>query len=266
MNFYTFAPIATVLDAAYSLVAGLATVLAPLAGPASAALAIVAITLLVRTALIPVGASQVRAEFARRRMAPLLREVQRKYKKDAQLLQRKTMELYASEKVSPFAGILPTLLQAPVLSVVYGLFVLANVNGHVNSLLSAHLFGAPLGTSLVAALSSGIDLPSAAVFLVLLAAIATVAWISRRIALRMAADDAPPKSSAITTPAVPGMQQLTSVLSWLPFLTVVFAAFVPLAATLYLAVTTTWTLVERILLRRRFTRSLARSVAPVAAI
>jgi len=33
---------------------------------------------------------------------------------------------------------------------------------------------------------------------------------------------------------------------------VVFAALVPLAATVYLTVTTTWTLVERAILRRRY--------------
>jgi YidC/Oxa1 family membrane protein insertase len=38
----------------------------------------------------------------------------------------------------------------------------------------------------------------------------------------------------------------------LPYLTAVFAIFVPLAASLYLAVTVTWTLAQRIVLRRRF--------------
>jgi YidC/Oxa1 family membrane protein insertase len=52
--------------------------------------------------------------------------------------------------------------------------------------------------------------------------------------------------------AIPGMAGMTSMLSWLPFITVVFAAIVPLAATLYLTITTTWTLVERTLLRRSF--------------
>jgi YidC/Oxa1 family membrane protein insertase len=45
---------------------------------------------------------------------------------------------------------------------------------------------------------------------------------------------------------------MARILSWAPYLTVVFAAFVPLAATLYLAVTTTWTQVERAILRRRY--------------
>jgi YidC/Oxa1 family membrane protein insertase len=44
--------------------------------------------------------------------------------------------------------------------------------------------------------------------------------------------------------------QLTRVLSFLPFITVVFAAFVPLAAVLYLLTTTSWTVAERVSLRR----------------
>jgi YidC/Oxa1 family membrane protein insertase len=46
------------------------------------------------------------------------------------------------------------------------------------------------------------------------------------------------------------MQGLGPALSWLPFITVVFAAVVPLAATIYLSVTTAWTLAERVILRR----------------
>ena len=47
-------------------------------------------------------------------------------------------------------------------------------------------------------------------------------------------------------------RRVAAVLSWAPFITVVFAGFVPLAAALYLTVTTAWTLVERALLRKRF--------------
>jgi YidC/Oxa1 family membrane protein insertase len=50
------------------------------------------------------------------------------------------------------------------------------------------------------------------------------------------------------------MQRMSGPLSWLPFITVVFATIVPLAATIYLAVTTAWTLVERVILRRMLSR------------
>jgi YidC/Oxa1 family membrane protein insertase len=243
VDIYSFAPVAAVLDAAYSVVTALATALEPVAAGAGSAIAIVLITLALRLALIPVGASQVRAEFTRRRLAPRLQQLQKRHKKNPQLLQQKTMELYAREKASPLAGILPTLLQAPVLSVVYGLFILTTVNGHPNGLLTEHLFGVPLGTSLAHLLGSGAFGPDLLVFAGLLLIIGVVAFTSRRIALRFA--------SPLPDAAAPGVARVNAVLSWLPFITVLFAALVPLAATLYLTVTTAWTLVERQVLRHR---------------
>jgi len=242
VDIYTFGPVAAVLDAAYSVVTGLQHLLDPVAGGASAALAIVAITLLLRLLLIPVGRSQVRAEFTRRRLAPRLQELQRRYKGKPEVLQQKTMELYTNEKASPIAGLLPALAQAPVLSVVYGLFILPSVNGHANGLLAENLFGAPLGTSFAHLVTTGAISTDLLVYGALLVVIASVAFASRRVAL------------AFTRPAdvaAPAMARMNAALSWLPFVTVVFAALVPLAATIYLAVTTTWTLVERQVLRRR---------------
>lgn len=249
MDIYSFAPVAIVLDFAYFLVSSLADLLSPLAGSLSTAAAIVAITLIVRTVLIPVGRSQVRAEFTRRRLAPKLKELQQRYKKNPELLQQKTMELYTAEKASPLAGCLPTLLQAPVISTVYGLFILQGINGHPNALLAEQIFGVQLGTPLLGFLGTGSAWPGVLVYVVLLCVIAAVAWLSRRAALR----NAPPPADGL--PA--GMQNLTGILSWIPFITVIFAAVVPLAATLYLAVTTSWTLVERTLLRRRYEHELA---------
>jgi YidC/Oxa1 family membrane protein insertase len=241
MDIFAAGPIAGLLDVVYQFVTALSQVLAPIAGSASAALAVVVLTLIVRTLLIPVGMSQVRAQFPRRRLAPKLAELQRAHAADREKLQRKTMELYAREKASPFAGCLPLVLQAPVLSLVYALFLHPSINGHSNALLSQHLFGVPLGTSFVHVLGSGsLSLPSVGVFMAFLAAIAAVTAVSRTLlALPPVQGSAPAQQN-----------QLTRVLSFLPFITVVFAAFVPLAAVLYLLTTTSWTVVERVTLRR----------------
>jgi YidC/Oxa1 family membrane protein insertase len=240
MDFYSFPPIAVALDGAYSVVTWLAATLVPLAGTAGTAFAVVLVTLAVRLLLIPVGVSQVRAEFTRRRLAPMLQELRRRHRDDPELLQRKTMQLYADEKASPFAGCVPALLQAPVLSLLYGLFVLPGVNGHANALLEDELLGVPLGTSFAAFLTGLVPGMDVLVFLALLAVIGLVAWGSRRMALRAQEPAEVPEQ----------LRGVRSALSWLPFLTVMFAAVVPLAATLYLAVATTWTLAERSVLRR----------------
>lgn len=205
---------------------------------------IVLVTLLLRAVLIPVGRAQVRAEFVRRRLAPKLRELQRRYQASPELLRRKTAELYAAEKASALAGCLPTLLQAPVVSTVYALFVLASINGHPNPLLMESLGGVPLGTSFLAFLGGAPAWPGSVVFAVLLAVIAVTAGFSRRLAAAYA--------SPVVPPAQPSATRLTAILSWLPFVTLVFASVVPLAATLYLTFSTVWTLVERGILYRSF--------------
>lgn len=231
MNIYAFGPIAAVLDTASSLVISLSDALTPLAGATSAALAIVLITLALRAALIPVGVSQVRAQRVRDRLAPRIAALRQRHSKDAARMQRELSALYASEKASPMAGCMPLLVQAPILSGVYALFVLPTIAGHANALLSHGLFGAPLGTSLIAALGSGSPLailvPAVVVMLVL-----AIALVNRHRAVRVAV----------------GATGLTRALSWLPLLSVPFAAIAPLAAALYLLVSMGWSAVERPLL------------------
>jgi YidC/Oxa1 family membrane protein insertase len=244
VDLYSVAPVAALLQAAAAAVTAFSSALAPVTGASSTALVIVLVTLLLRAVLVPVGRAQVRAEFVRRRLAPKLRELQHRYRADPELLSRKTAELYAAEKASPLAGCLPTLLQAPIVSTVYALFVLASINGHPNPLLAQGLGGVPLGTSFLAFLGAAPVWPGVVLFATLLAIIALTAGFSRRLAARYA--------PSVVPTGQPTGTRLAAILSWLPFLTVVFASIVPLAATLYLAVSTAWTLVERSILYRSF--------------
>ena len=160
MDIFAFPPLAALLNAAYGALAGLSDLLTPLAGASAAALAVVLVTLLVRALLIPVGISQAKAEQTRARLAPRLRELQRRHKKNPERLQKEMLELYRSENTSPFAGMLPVLAQAPVVGILYTLFLRPEIAGHPNELLTHDLFGAPLGTSLVSALFGGTATPA----------------------------------------------------------------------------------------------------------
>lgn len=250
MDIYAFGPVAAVLDTAYSLITGLSSALHPLLGASSSAVTIVLITLLVRAVLIPVGLSQARAAQMRTRLAPQLAALQRRHGTDREALQRATMKLYTDEKASPLAGCLPLLLQIPVVSTIYALFILPTINGHPNALLSDTLAGVPLGSSFTHLLSAGtLTWPAAAVFPLLIAVIAVVAQLSRKLL----PTPVPAASAAAPTPGSPGVPNLaglTRVLGFMPFMTAVIAAFVPLAAGLYLLVTVSWSLGERLILRR----------------
>ncbi|MCR2762458.1 membrane protein insertase YidC [Microbacterium sp. zg.B48] len=241
MDLFALPPIAATLDAAYALLMGLAAFLHPITGAASAAVAVILLTLLVRAILIPTGVAQAKAEQTRARLAPKLIALQRKHKNGRERLQRETMRLYADEKASPFAGCLPVLIQAPVVGVIYALFLHTSIAGHPNGLLTEPLLGVPLGTSLIAELGTGaVTFGTGAVFVVLIAAIAAVAEITRRILRPQPAVDS-------TAPGSVGALHLVGLLQ---FASAVAAIFVPLAAGLYLLVTVTWTLVQRVILRR----------------
>ena len=243
MDLFSFPPISATLDAAYALLMGLASLLQPITGGASAALAVVILTLLVRTILIPTGIAQAKADQTRARLAPKLQKLQRRHKNDRERLQRETMKLYADEKASPFAGCAPVLIQAPIIGIIYTLFLHTVIAGHPNNLLTEQVFGVPLGASFVGLIGSGsFTWPAAAVFGVVILLIVAVAEITRRL-LRPLPTAHPP------TPGGEGMLRLVGVLQ---FGTAVAAVFVPLAAGLYLLVTVAWTLAQRIILRRRF--------------
>lgn len=268
MDLYSFAPIATVIDVAYSVLMALAAVLDPLFGAASAAAAVVLVTLVVRAVLIPVGVSQARAEQMRARLAPRLADLQRAHGTNPERLQRETMALYREEGTTPFAGCLPMLAQAPVVAIIYAVFLLPTINGHPNLLLEQTLFGVPLGSSLAGSIVSGAAEPVAfAVFGVVIVLIAAVGEATRRLSrpggpigprplpVRAPGDSsAAPGGRADAAPGVPAIDpaKLAPMLGVLQFVTAVIAIFVPLAAGLYLVVTVAWTLGQRVVLRRRF--------------
>jgi YidC/Oxa1 family membrane protein insertase len=266
MNPYEFGPIAAVLDAAYGVVMSLSSFLTPYAGTASAAVAVIVVTLLVRALLIPVGVSQVKAANARKRLAPHLAALQKKHGKDRETLQRKTLELYQREKVSPTAGCLPMLLQIPVVSTIYGLFIVTTINGHPNALLAESLLGMPLGKSFAGLVTTGALEPATGVMAgVIVVVIAVVAQLSRMLLAEPlpGAPGGPP--AAPSTPGVPDLSGMMRTLSFLPFMTAIVALFVPLAAALYLVVTTVWTFSERWILRRLLPPAEAQNASSVPA-
>ena len=99
MDPFSLPPLAALLEGAHSLLDGLTSLIHPIAGTSSAALAILILTGIVRAFLVPVGASQakasqVKAEGTRRRLDPQLIELQRRNRKDPFSLQQTTAELY----------------------------------------------------------------------------------------------------------------------------------------------------------------------------
>ncbi|MER5333276.1 membrane protein insertase YidC [Micromonospora sp. NPDC002717] len=235
-----FAPLHDAVDAAGGALSWLTTLLAPLAGGAATAAAIVVLTVAVRLLISPLTVAQVRGERRRAALAPEVRDLQRRYAHDPARLQGELFALYRANGASPVAGCLPMLLQAPVLLVMYRLFTTADGG---TGPLAERLAGVPLGHHLGDGLGGAV-LP---LFGVLLAALLALAWWTSRRMRRAAAATG---TVAGTPTEGPGAAVLGRLLPLLPYATVLVALVLPLAAVIYLVTTTAWSALEQAVLRR----------------
>jgi YidC/Oxa1 family membrane protein insertase len=242
------------VDAAYYVVSALAGALTPLAGGLAVAAAIVVATVAVRVLLLPFAYYALRGQVAQSRLAPQLQALRQRYRRDPDRLTREVRSLYRANGTSMFAGYLPLLLQWPLLSVTYLLFRSGTINGAPNTLLRHHLLTVQLGAHWLTA--PGPLSLQGAVFAALFVVLALVGYLAVRVSRRIFPPPATAASPAAASPAPasPAAASPASPSPWLarvaPLVTVVFAAFLPLASGLCLATTTAWTLLERRVLAR----------------
>ena len=118
----------TVLDAFEAALTFLHDLFVPLFGEASWGWAIIALTLIVRVALLPLAIKQTRSMRAMQALQPQIKELQKKYKVDRDLMRKdpeqykakkaklneEMMALYQREGANPAASCLPLLAQAPI--------------------------------------------------------------------------------------------------------------------------------------------------------
>ena len=88
--------------------------------------AIVVVTLVVRTIVAPLTARQLRSSKEIQRMAPLVAEVRRKHKGNNQKIYQETQALYREHGVNQFAGCLPAFAQLPILLILYQVLIRAS--------------------------------------------------------------------------------------------------------------------------------------------
>jgi YidC/Oxa1 family membrane protein insertase len=205
--------------------------------------AIIAFTIAVRIVLMPLSLRAFRAQVAATRLAPQLLALRRRYAKQPERLQSEMSALYRQEGTSMFASIKPLLFQWPFLSVMYLLFRSPLIAGKPNTLLAHDLLGVPLGSHWLS--GAGLASMQGGVFLGLFALLAGLCWLSGRLGQRMAV---PAADGTPGTPGTPGTGVLVKALA---YLTVVIAAFTPLAAGIYLLTSMGWSLAERRFFFRR---------------
>ena len=82
-------------------------------------LSIIALTLVVKALFYKLTETQYRSMAGMRRVMPKMESLKETYGDDRMKLQQATMELYKKEKINPFGGCLPMLVQMPVFIALY---------------------------------------------------------------------------------------------------------------------------------------------------
>jgi YidC/Oxa1 family membrane protein insertase len=117
--------------------------------------AIVALTVIVRIALVPLAVRQIHSMQAMQAHMPEMKAIQQKYKNDKKRQQEELMRFYRENKINPAASCLPLLAQFPVFIALYlvlrhfskhppagslsWLHIVPNIAAHANAHWSGYL-------------------------------------------------------------------------------------------------------------------------------
>lgn len=84
--------------------------------------AVIVLTILIKILLYPLGIKSIKSQKALAGLQPKIKEIQEKYKDNKEQQTREMLELYKKEKINPFSGFLPLLIQLPILIALFLVF------------------------------------------------------------------------------------------------------------------------------------------------
>ena len=209
-------------------------------------LAIVILTLLLRTALIPLTRKQLKSTREMQVLQPKLKELQAQYRSEPQELMRRQQALYKEHGVNPASGCLPLIIQMPFLYALYFSFrdalqvgnvaavtKVANIDKHIYSFLP-HVTVATLPHTQF--FWTSLATPDPWHILPVVAALLTFFQMRMATPVRK---PGPRGASDATTQATSMMQYI------MPFMTLFIGLSFPAGLALYWCVTTTFSAVQQ---------------------
>lgn len=85
-------------------------------------MAVIILTVMIRIILYPLMIKSIRSQKILSDLQPKIQEIQQKHKDDKEKQSKELMALYQREKINPFGGCLPLLIQLPILIALYRVF------------------------------------------------------------------------------------------------------------------------------------------------
>ena len=201
-------------------------------------LAIVALTVLIRSLLLPLTLKQLRSMYRMAQFTPQIKKLREKHGSDPQRLQRETLAFYKENRINPLASVLPALAQLPVFLSLY--YMLRSDLRHdicpgINPPGTSN--PQPCGETAASHFLFIPDLTSRATGAVLVALIVLYVG-SQLLSLLLSAN-----------PTMDKTQRMIFIA--LPFLFIAIAWQLPAGLLVYWITTNTWTIVQGVIVRRR---------------
>jgi YidC/Oxa1 family membrane protein insertase len=206
-------------------------------------MSIIALTVVVRAALLPLTLKQFKSMQSLQRLAPEIKALQEKYKDDKQRLNQEMMKFYQENKVNPFGSCLPLVLQLPVF---FSLFYMLRKDLKVDICPGIVQYAAQHNTTVTHVTCNQVD-PGSASFLFIndLTARATGATLAILLILYVGSQLL---SSVLMSVTADRNQRYIMIA--LPFVFVPFIQSFPAGLLVYWITTNLWTVGQQYVIRR----------------
>ena len=188
-------------------------------------IAIIVLTLLIRVILFPLSQKSIKSQMRMAQFKDQIKDIQNKYKSKEEQ-SRELMKFYKENKINPFSGCLPLIIQLPILLALYRVFI--NVLDPKNGLLLGHTF---LGI---------IDLSVASPILAILAGVSQ--FFASRLAMKRTVTMPQPGASDKTANAQKSMSKQMAY--FFPIITIFIAWKFPAGLAFYWVVSTVLGLIQ----------------------
>lgn len=199
-------------------------------------LAIILLTILIRLILWPLSQKSIRAQKDLQEIQPKIKEIQNKHKDNKEEQTKALLELYKTNKVNPFGGCLPILIQLPILIALYSVFL----NGLKPEYLS-NLYSIISSPGAIDSIFIGlIDLSVRSIPLAVLAGI--LQFFQAKMIL--------PKMKSSKKGGDIAQMISKQTLYFLPVITVVISFNLPAGLPLYWATTTLFTILQQLVIMK----------------
>jgi len=200
--------------------------------------AVIALTILIKLILYPLGAQAIRSQKALSGIQPKIKELQEKFKNDKAQQSRAVMELYKQEKINPLSGCLPLLVQLPILIALFQVFWRGFGEERIQFLYSFVPYSGQIDTTFFGL----INLAEASIVLALLTGVTQFIQTKMITPKQKTAKSGAPDFSSM-------MQK--QMLYFFPVFTVFILWRLPSAVALYWLVTTLFTIGQQYIMMRK---------------